>query len=342
MGPALNERSKRILLAIIDEYIATGEPVGSRTVARKLDAQLSPATVRNVMADLHERGLLTQPHTSAGRVPTDEAYREYVRQLQQSTRLSPRERGQIRDRLAGVGPARGPAVEQAGALLSDLAHQTALMMTTDSPDLVVRHIEFVLLRDEQILGILVDEAGGVHHRLLETSFPVTQSELVRAHNYLNDVFSGLSLDEVRRRLLEEVASEKARYDTLLQRALELGAAVLRDRQQVVVQVVGEQHVFDHPEFRAVDQLRGLYRAFREKHLLIRLLDAAIEARGVRIFIGAECDLGECGEVSVVAVPFGPGDQALGGLGIIGPKRMDYPRLIPLVETTARLLGERLG
>lgn len=342
MQAELNDRNRRILLAIINNYLSCGEPVGSRTVAKKFGFRVSPATVRNVMADLDELGLLSQPHTSAGRLPTDQGFRLYVDQLIRFERLSSDVRAQIRSQIEAAGPQPGSALQQAGRLLADLTGQAAMLMVTDSPRTEFRHCALLRIREGQILGILVDHNGVVHDRLLHVDFTATQDELNSAQHLLNERFTGLPLAEIRAQLADALVSNDDDTDALTRRALTLGQALINSRPDAEVRVVGEEHLFEQPEFAEVSTLKMVYRAFQEKTFLIRLLDAAVRSEGLRIFIGSECSYQDCAEVSVIATPISVGSDTLGSLGVIGPKRMNYPRIIPLVDYTARLLGELLG
>jgi len=342
MRSEIGDRNRRILQAIIDSYISSGLPIGSQTVAKKFGFRVSPATVRNVMSDLDELGLLSQPHTSAGRMPTDQGFRLYVDQLIRFDRLSAYEQTQIRTQVEAAGPLPGQALQQAGRLLSDLTGQAAVLMVVDSPQTAFRHCAFVLIREGQILGILVDHSGTVHDRLLHVDFAATQDELDYAQGYLNGRFCDLPLGEVRSRIAAALEADPAEADAPARRALALGQALINSRPDAEVRLVGEEQIFEQPEFAEIDKLKAVYRAFQEKTFLVRLLDTAARSEGIKTFIGAECAHRDCAEISVIATPILTGRHVLGSLGLIGPKRMNYPRVIPLVDYTARLLGELLG
>ncbi|NOZ85479.1 MAG: heat-inducible transcription repressor HrcA [Deltaproteobacteria bacterium] len=337
----LNERDRRILIAVIDNYIQTGKPVSSRTIAKNFDFSVSPATIRNTMAELHTLGLLDQPHTSAGRIPTDEGFRYYVNHLVRLHRLSTKERESIKASMESYQCEQSSTLEEAGMTLSSLCHQASVVMQADADRVAFKHIQFVNIRDKDILGILVDETGSVHNKLLDVDFTASQSDLDQAANYLNYTFSGLSLSEVRQQLMDEIVREQVEYDKILSRAVNLGMKLLEKRMDAQITLLGEENFFEHPEFSKIDKLKAIYKAFHEKQFLVRLLDAAIRSRGIKVFIGSECSHDNCEEVGVVAVPFGPGTEPVGSLGVIGPRRMNYPKIIPLVDYTAKLLGEVL-
>ncbi len=342
----LSERDNQILQAVIEEFIATAEPVGSRNLTKKYALGVSPATVRNVMADLEELGLLTQPHTSAGRQPTDLAYRYYVDHLMGSRGVRPDERRRLRRHLAGAS--RDDVEELLDTTcraLSSMAHLVGLVAAPRFEARVFRHIDFVLLRPGRVLVVLVSESGAVYHRPVDAPEVDDQARLDRMGEYLNHLLEGLPLSAVRDRILAEMESERAAVDALFHRALTLGDRALRsaDRSGDSGVFVGDPGpLLEQPEFHSPDRLKGILETFEKKGLLIKLLDRACAEPGVQVVIGRENPSEDLQGCSVVVSNYGSGDRVLGSLGVIGPTRMPYPRVVALVDYTARLLGETLG
>jgi heat-inducible transcriptional repressor len=339
MNP-LTHRARKILSAVVSEYLTTGEAVGSRTVTRR-GIDLSAATVRNVMADLEEAGLLMQPHTSAGRVPTDLGLRFFVDSLLKVRTLSPKERDELRahynfstdDEVENV-------LRDAGKVLSDLSHHAAVLVTPRVSNEVLEHLEFVRLANGGLLAVLVTRSGQVQNRLLHLDRPISNEELERVHNYLAERLAGLSLAEVRSRIAVELASERNAYDQLAQRALVLGQQALPREEGAHVIVAGQAHLIEQALEQGPDagRLKLLLRALDEKQVLAGLLEKTELAQGIQVFIGAEAQLGDFTDLSVVAASYGPGERPLGTLGIIGPTRMNYSRMIALVDFTAQLIS----
>jgi heat-inducible transcriptional repressor len=333
----LNARHQGVLRAIVLDYIRTAEPVGSRTVSRKYGFPLSPATIRTIMADLEELGYLAQPHTSAGRVPTDQGYRFYVDSLMDRPALSQAEVERIEHQ---VGPEAGEVDEllrDAGKLLSALSPYVALVLAPRVDESHFRRVEFLSLARDRVLVILMSDTGLVHHKVVVMDEPMGQEDLDRIGRYLTDLLHGRSLRKVRDFLLTQMAEEKAQYDRLLAQALQLGAKALEEEAEADVYVAGAAHIADLPEFADIGKMKALYAAFEEKSKLVRILNECLSGEGCRIFIGREVPVEDIQELSVIAAPYGRGDRAMGVLGILGPTRMDYGRAMALVETTASLL-----
>jgi heat-inducible transcriptional repressor len=345
-------RSRKILHALVSEYIATGEAVGSRTITRRHGIDLSPATVRNVMADLEEIGLVRQPHTSAGRVPTERGLRVFIDSLLRVRSLSAEEKEQIaiRVQLDGAGDL-DEIMRETSRLLSELSRHTALVLTPRPEANVFEHIEFVRLRPGELLAVLVTTTGQVHNRLVSLDGiswrpgergapgePLEQAELERIHNYLNGLLSGLTLEQVRQKVLSELGREKNDYDQLVARALCLGAAALPESSTVELLVDGKANLLDHPAHDDREKMKALFRAVEDKQLLLRLLDKTAAADGVQVFLGAETKLVELADSAVVSVAYGTEGQPFGALGVIGPARMNYSKVIPLVDFVARLVS----
>ncbi len=340
MKESLTERSKRILEAVIEDYITTAEPIGSRTVTRSHALSLSPATVRNVMADLEELGYLASPHTSAGRVPTDKAYRFYVDSLLEVRGIARDEQEEIRKRCRLAGKDLGEALKETSRMLSSLSHYTGIVVAPRFTANVFRHIEFIKLGGGRILAILVSRNGTVQNRIIETADELRPADLVRMSNYLNHLLEGLTIAQVKEKILSEMRSDKIRYDTLLAKALEFSRQALPEADSVVF-IEGQSKILEQPEFTDVARMKEIFRAFEEKGQLLALLDRCMEAQGVNIFIGAEAHLGQMVGMSLITSTYMTGRDTLGVLGVIGPTRMGYAKVIPIVDYTAKLVSSLL-
>lgn len=342
MADDLSDRAKDVLRAVVQEFIGSGEPVGSQHLTRRGDFEVSPATMRNVLAELEELGYLEKPHTSAGRVPTDQGYRYFVDTLVQLQQPTPRDRELIQQNLvqqAGVEE----RLQEAGKVLHQLSHHATVVLTPRPSSLVVTRIELVRLREDRVLAILVGQGGQVQNKLVSVDSPVRSEELVHATNYLNELFKqGVPIDDVRGKILQELDQERVRYDELAAKALRLGAAAtdLSANERVIIEGTGT--FLEAPELAAdVARMRALFKALDDKHKLLSLLDRVQRAREMQIFIGAESEFSSQGDVAVIASPYGTGDAVVGTVGVIGPTRMNYQRVIPLVNFTAQVLSKGL-
>ena len=340
MRHTLNDRSKQILEAIIEDYIATAEPVGSQTITRRHPMQLSPATVRNVMADLEEMGFLASPHTSAGRVPTDKAYRFYVDSLLEVRRVAREEREEIRRRCQLAGRDVGSVLKETSRLLSSVSHYTGIVAAPRFASNVFRHIEFVKLGGKRLLAVLVSRNGTVQNKIIETEAEFDGGELVRMANYLNELLAGLTIGQVRQRILEEMENEKTRYDMLMSRALALSQQTL-DENGAELFIEGQANILEQPEFADLARMKEIYRTFEEKGQLLGILDRCLDAPGVHIFIGSESPLGQLAGMSLITSTYMTGKNTMGVLGVVGPTRMGYAKVIPIVDYTARLVSKLL-
>ena len=339
--PDLGRRARKILQAVVTEYLSSGDAVGSRTITRRHDLGLSPATVRNVMADLEELGLLEQRHTSAGRVPTESGLRFFIDALLKVRGLTPKEKEDIRARVIGGSPDED--VQRASRLLSDLTQHAAVIMAPDPALQRFGHIEFAPMRGGKLLAILVTADGRIDNRLLSIDAPIEPARLERIHNYLNQLLSGLTLDEVRERVLSELGEDKNRYDGEVAQALQLGQAALLVARDVDLVVTGQANLVD-PTDAGPDRaarMRELLRALEDKETLVRLLDRTRDADGIRVFLGAETALDALSGSSVVAMPYGPGETPIGALAVIGPMRMNYAKVISVVDFTADVVSQLL-
>jgi heat-inducible transcriptional repressor len=337
----IGARAKKILHAVVSEYLATGEAVGSQTVTRRYGLDVSAATVRNVMGDLEDVGLLKHTHTSAGRIPTERGLRYYVDTLLRVRSLSLGEKDDIRERIGGSpGEATVPEVMQrTSRLLRELSHLTVVVQAPRPENDAVQHLEFVRLREGQLLAVLETASGQVQNKLVPVDFPIDPAELEHINNYLHELAIGLTLDQLRVRLVEEIASDRAAHDALAARALKLASAAVPAEAPPEVLVDGQSNLLAGEADLA--RAKTLLRTLEEKDLLVRLLDRTLSAPGICVFIGAEANLADLTDVSVVAAPYGAEGRPLGTIGVIGPARMNYSRVIPLVDFTAEMIGEAL-
>lgn len=341
MSEELNERSRRILEAIVEDYITSAEPIGSRTVTRRHQLALSPATVRNVMADLEEMGFLVSPHTSAGRIPTEKGYRFYVDSILQVGPIQEAER----QRLESLSGLQGVRIEdrlrKAGKILSSISNYTGIVMAPRFDSTVFRHIEFIRLSRGKLLVVFVSHSGLVQNKIVETDKDLPQRDLERINNYLNQSLKDLSIQEVKKRIVGEMAHEKALYDRLLCDAMELSREALKGELEEEVFIEGTMNILNQPEFADVEQMRRLFRTFEQKGMLVELLDKTQQAEGVQIFIGSSSGLRDLEGCSLITSTYSNRRGTLGTLGVIGPSRMRYSMVIPIVDYTAQLLGQVL-
>jgi heat-inducible transcriptional repressor len=340
MQEYLTERSRKILEAIIEDYILTAEPVGSRTISRRQGLSLSPASVRNVMADLEEMGFLASPHPSAGRVPTEKAYRFYVDSLVGLRRIAREEREEIHKRCSLTGKDIGEVLKETSRILSSISHYMGIVVAPRFTANVFRHMEFVKLGGRRILAILVSQNGTVQNKIIETDEELQFTDLTRMSNYLNDLLKGLTITQVKKRILEEMEEEKIRYDALLANALKLSQQTLEGMDAEVF-IEGQANILEQPEFADVEKMKEIIRAFEEKGQLLALLERSMAAEGVQIFIGSESHLNRMSGMSLVTSTYVTGKNTLGILGVIGPTRMGYAKIIPIVDYTAKQVSRLL-
>ena len=341
MQDHLTDRGKLILEAIIEDYIATAEPVGSRSVTRRHGLDLSPATVRNVMADLEEMGFLMSPHTSAGRIPTDKAYRLYVDALLEVRKVARDERDEIRRRCSLTGKDIGEVLKETSRMLSSLSHYMGVVVAPRFVANIFRHIEFLKLGGKRILAILVSQNGSVQNKIIESEEELNSSDLVKMANYLNEMLEGLSIAQVKTKLLEEMHNDRVRYDAMMARALKFSQQTMADSVSEVF-VEGRANILELPEFADVAKMKEIFRAFEEKGQLVALLDRCQQANGISIFIGSESPLHQMAGMSLITSTYMTGKQTLGVLGVIGPTRMGYAKVIPIVDYTAKLISKLLA
>ncbi|MFZ5446149.1 MAG: heat-inducible transcriptional repressor HrcA [Myxococcota bacterium] len=343
MAEELDDRARDVLRAVVQEFITSGDPVGSQQLTRRGDFEVSPATMRNVLSELEELGYLEKPHTSAGRVPTDQGYRFFVDSLLQLKTPTHADQQLIE---AGLASATGveDRLTEAGRVLHQLSRHAGVVLIPRPSAGTLQRLEFVRLADDRVLAILVGQGGQVQNKLVMLDAPVSADELQRASNYLNDLLRhATSIEDVRSRILAELELQRTQYDELTARALKLGAAAtdVSSAERVVIEGTGS--FLETPEFAEdVRRMRALFRALDEKHKLLSLLDRVQRAREMQIFIGAESEFSSQGDVTLIASPYGTDEQVLGTVGVIGPTRLDYQRVIPLVNFTARVLSRVLS
>jgi len=338
VADALDERARRILASIVRDHIEVGEPVGSHAIARRPEVDCSSATVRAVMADLEALGYLEKPHTSAGRVPTAHGYRYYVDVLLHLTPPLAAERELIERRAQDAASQVDGLLVEASRILHRLTRHAGVVASPRPQGERLRRIEFVKLREGRILAVLVSASGRVQNRLLTMpSPPPSESELIEAQNYLNSLLGELTLEEARARLLSERDAQRNELSHLRERALLLGAAAVQ-LEQPALHLEGQASFLEDPALaQDVSKMRALFRALEEKDRLLHVLDRTLAAQELTIFIGKESGISGP-ELSIVAAPYRRAGEIVGALGVIGPTRMDYSRVIPLVEFTARAIG----
>lgn len=337
-GSDLSRRAQKILHAVVTEYLHGGDPVGSRTVTRRHDLGLSPATVRNVMADLEDMGLLEQRHTSAGRVPTASGLRFFIDSLLKVRGLTAREKEEIRERV--VAPTPDEVVQRASRLLSDLTQHAAIIIAPDPDQQRLGQIEFVPLRDGKLIAVLVTTDGRIENRLIIDDVDPRRLEAI--HNYLNQLLSGMTIDEVRERVIRELGEDKNRYDEAVSEALRLGHAVFVARPDRTAEVLISGHANLLDDALKQDRARELLRTLEDKETLVRLLDRTRHAEGLQVFLGAETAMSALVGSSVVAVSYGPEDTPIGALAVIGPMRMNYGKVMSVVDVTAETVTQLLA
>lgn len=332
----MDDRAKSLLKALIERYIADGQPVGSRTLSKMFE--LSPATIRNVMADLEELGLIQSPHTSAGRVPTPRGYRLFVDRLLATQRFEILQPSQIREMLPVSEPSR--TVNAAATLLSNLTRFAGVVMAPRRAQ-VFRQIEFIRLSDRRVLLIIVTPDGDVQNRILFVQRDYLDQELTEASNFFNQHFAGKSFNEVRLAIKDELSSLKEDISRLMQQAVEAGT--VSDETDDGVYISGERKLLDVSDIASdMDRLRRMFALFEKKTDLLQLLDVSSRAEGVQIYIGGDSQLVPLEDVSVITAPYGIDGKIVGTLGVIGPTRMAYDRVIPIVDITAKLLSNALS
>jgi len=334
----LDKRSRLLLKRLIEQYIVEGQPVGSRSLSKISGLELSPATIRNVMADLEELGFVSSPHTSAGRVPTPRGYRFFVDSLITVQPLEAEQTQRMQGQMQIAEPQR--AIQTAAELLSSLSSFAGVVLTPRRAS-TFRHVEFMRLSDRRILMIVVSPEGDVHNRILLVERPYSQSQLIEAGNVLNQQFAGMSFEQARSRLRGELSELRQEMGDLMEAAVQAGAEEAERSDAVVIS--GERKLLDVNDLAAdMEKLRALFDLFEHKTRLLQLLDISGRAQGVQIYIGGESKLVPLDELSMVVAPYEVDGRVVGTLGVIGPTRMAYERVIPIVDITAKLLSNALS
>ena len=336
----LNERAQILLKTLVERYIHEGQPVGSRALSKFSGLDLSPATIRNVMADLEEMGLVTSPHTSAGRIPTPQGYRLFVDTLLVVKALDRIELSHLENQLHPDNPSR--LINVASQLLSELTRFAGVVITPKRKGAVFRYIEFMALSEKRILLIIVTPEGAVQNRIIFTNIPYSQSDLIEAGNFINQHYAGCTLDGIRGRLDNELKQLRSEMISLMSAAIEAGGDAINESSETVV-LAGERNLLQVEDLSAnLISLKKLFELFERKTKLLQLLELSRQAHGVKIFIGGESDVASLEEFSVVTAPYEIEGEIVGTVGVIGPRRMAYERIIPIVEITAKLLSSGLS
>ncbi len=334
----LDIRAKTLLKALVERYIADGQPVGSRALSKISGLDVSPATIRNIMADLEEMGYVASPHTSAGRIPTPRGYRIFVDTLLTVQHID-EQSVEARMRLPAQQPQK--IISNAAQMLSSLS-QFAGVVQSPRRESVFQQVEFLRLSEKRILLVIVDPRGDVQNRLLLTDVDYTPSQLIQSANYINQNYGGLSFDDVRARLTGELRQLQHDMGRLMQAAVEAGSEAMSDHSDDMV-IAGERNLLSVSDLSSnMSSLRQMFEMFEQKTGLMQLLDVSSKASGVQIFIGGESNLVPMDEMSVVTAPYEVNGKIVGTLGVIGPTRMAYERVIPIVDITAKLLSNALS
>ncbi|WP_188794760.1 heat-inducible transcriptional repressor HrcA [Dyella nitratireducens] len=340
-GHELDTRARRLLRTLIAQYLVDGEPVGSRTLSRSSGLDVSPATIRNIMADLEEAGLVASPHTSAGRIPTPRGLRLFVDSLIELQPLARDEMVRLQRELPPGPTTVRDLAGNASALLSAMTHFAGVVMVPRQTDFPLRHIDFVPLPDARVLVILVFSDNQVQNRVIQLAKPLEGRVLEQAANYINEHFVGLRVDDIRAHLLRELREASSELHQLLSRTVELAAASFAPQDEDVL-VSGQTNLMAYSELGNLERLRDLFEAFQKKNELLQLMETCAKAPGVRLFIGEESGFAALDGCSVVTASYGAQGRLLGAVGVIGPTRMAYDRVIPVVQATARLLSDALN
>ncbi len=331
----LGFRSRRILYAAVTEYIATGEPVGSRKLARRYGLDVSPATIRNELSDLEEAGYLAQPHTSAGRIPTDKGFRTFVDALVRVREVQPQDRLALFERLSQLNPGVDDLPREAGRLLSHLTGAAAVVHTPRAEEQHVAQLRWLKLRKGQLLAVVVTRSGSVENRVVHVESEPDAQELERLHNYLESLLGNRTLAELRAVVARTAERERNSVAASASRIMEATLSAGTTSREVVIE--GQQRLLEQPDFASVDKIRSVLSVLGERERLLVLLDRTLAAGGVQILIGAETELSDTQNLSLISASFGQNGSGTGTLGLIGPTRIDYQKVVPLVSCAANLL-----
>ena len=336
----LNERAKILLKTLVELYIREGHPVGSRSLSKFPGLNLSPATIRNVMVNLEGMGFVSSPHTSSGRIPTPLGYRLFVDTLLVVKPLDSIEIHHLEDQLPPNTPSR--LINSASQLLSELTHFAGIVVTSKHNNTAFRYIEFMTLFEKRVILIIVTPGGDVQNRVLFTDRIYSQTELIEAANFINQNYAGCALKEIRSRLRNELKILHHDMSSLMTAAIEASSEAINDSSEAIV-VAGERRLLDVQDLSSnMVSLKELFSLFEQKTALLRLLEFSRKAQGVQVFIGGESDMATPNEVSVITAPYEVDGKTVGTVGVIGPIRMAYERVIPIVDVTAKLLSSALS
>ena len=341
----LSERAQYLLKSLVERYIADGQPVGSRALAKDSGIKLSPATVRNVMADLEDLGLITSPHTSAGRIPTVQGYRLFIDNLLTIKPLDSGQvdqfRSQLEQQVTQGAVSSDLLIENASGMLSAVTKMAGVVMLPKREQVILKHIEFLILSANSILVIMVVNNDEVINKVINTKREYSSIELQQTANLLNQEYAGQELSGIRGKLYKSMQQVREDMHRIMQTAVEMADQVIDKNKDTDFILAGETNLMSYNEMGDVDMLRQLFEAFNTKQDMLHLLDNSIHAEGMQIFIGEESGYSAFGECSVVTSPYQVDDQIVGVLGVIGPTRMAYDKVIPIVDVTAKLLGSVL-
>jgi heat-inducible transcriptional repressor len=338
----LNERSLYLLKSLVERYIHDGQPVGSRALSKDPNLKLSPATIRNVMADLEDMGLIHSPHTSAGRVPTVSGYRLFVNSLLTVKPLETRELDQLQSSLLTESDGPGEVLSKASRLLSDVTQMAGVVTLPRRETIALRHIEFLPMSNTRILVIFVTDDQDVHNKIIHTDRLYSPAELQQAANYLNSMYSGRSLSRIRESILLDMEQNRAQVNQGMIDAVTMAQQTFAQQPKDDYVLTGETNLMGFSELSDMDRLKQLFEAFSQKRGVIHLLDQCLQAEGVQIFIGEESGYRAFDHCSLVTSSYSINDEVVGVLGVIGPTRMAYEKVIPFVDVTAKLLGAALN
>ncbi len=338
---ALNDRALNLLRTLVQRYIRDGQPVGSRTLSRESTLEVSPATIRNIMSDLEDHGLVSSPHTSAGRVPTPAGLRVFVDTLVKVKPLQKKVADELESSFSESATSSQELVTTASRLLSQVTHLAGVVTVPRRAHAQLRQIEFLQLSNNRVLAIIVVNSQEVQNRILKLDRSYNESELRQAANYLTEHFAGNDVADVRDRLLGELKQARTTMNEMMLNAISMAQSAFEPGEQDDFVMAGKTNLLDFAELSDVDKLRQLFDSFNRKRDLLHLLDQCSRADGVQIFIGKESGYDALDECSVVSAPYTVDDEVVGVLGVIGPTRMAYERVIPIVDVTARLLGQAL-
>jgi heat-inducible transcriptional repressor len=337
----LADREIDILTTIVDIYIHTAQPVGSRTVSKASPLGLSPASIRNIMADLTDKGYLEQPHTSAGRIPSVSGFRFYLDSILHLAPLSREEKERIRTDLSDDRAELPDIFRQGSRLLSSLSNQVSIILAPRQELVKWQQIDFILLRPGLVMAVLVMQGGILHNKVVSTDSSITSEDLIRYGNYLNHLFQGRTIPEARSMIVREMERARDAFDALYGRALELAEQTFASTGSPELFIDGAKHILDQPEFADLDTMRALLNLIEERSRLLDLLDRTAELNTPKISLGREEKWPELSDCCLISSPYRTSDNALGVVGVIGPMRMNYSKVVPLVDFTAHVLSQFL-